>query len=460
MAMNPYPLLKDYFELEPQVSRIWVVGLGATGVSVAYYLRLLKFTFTLVDSRADLPVLSQLNRDMADVRVIAGGYQPSDFDGATHIIVSPGVTLDDPSIQSALAKGARLVSDIDLFACSVAAPIIGITGSNGKSTVTTLLGEMAKAAGKKVVIGGNIGIAALDLLHTETEAELYILELSSFQLERLSVLNAAAATVLNITPDHLDRHADMALYARAKARVFNGDGIQVLNADDSAVMAMQKPGRQVITFSLKQQADFYLQLYQNGSGHEYLMHDSQRLLAASEIPLEGRHNIANALAALALGSALNLDTNAMIAALKVFKGLDHRMQRVADINGITWINDSKATNVGSCIAALEGFSRPVVLIAGGDAKGAEMHALKEAVQAKAKSVVLIGKDAGLIEQALSGCVPVHFAGTMIDAVAVASRLADKGDTVLLSPACASLDQYQSYKDRGEQFTRAVLQGAA
>ncbi|MDP3839329.1 MAG: UDP-N-acetylmuramoyl-L-alanine--D-glutamate ligase, partial [Methylococcales bacterium] len=299
--------------------------------------------------------------------------------------------------------------------------------------------------------GGNLGTPALDLL--AKNVEMYVLELSSFQLERTSVLNAAAATVLNVSADHLDRHADIAEYAQEKQHVYLGDGVMVINADDALVTAMQDAERETLSFSIKDKADFYL-AYQGDT--EYLMYRQSPLMPLAELPLEGRHNASNALAALALGVAVGLDMTAMCSALKVFKGLEHRMQRVAHKHGITWVNDSKATNIGACVAALEGYERKVILIAGGDAKGADMTELTPVVKDKAKSVVLMGKDANLIEQALAGCVPVHRVENMVQAVQIAASLACDGDSVLLSPACASLDQYKNYQDRGNQFAQAVL----
>ncbi|NOS75388.1 MAG: UDP-N-acetylmuramoyl-L-alanine--D-glutamate ligase, partial [Methyloglobulus sp.] len=384
--------------------------------------------------------------------VLSGAFDETLFSNATHLIVSPGIPLTEKAIAEAVKNGTEVIGDIDLFACSVDSPIVAITGSNGKSTVTTMLGEMAQTAGKQVGVGGNLGIPALDLL--EQTAELYVLELSSFQLERTRHLNAAAATVLNVTADHLDRHSDIADYAEQKQRVFWGNGVMVINVDDPIVAAMQEESINTLTFSSQQQADFWIG---KDNGNEYLMHGEKPLMPLSELPLEGRHNAANALAALALGVAVGLDEQAMCKALKTFKGLSHRMQRVAKIAGVTWVNDSKATNIGACVAALQGYDRKVVLIAGGDAKGADMNELMPSVKAKAKSVVLMGKDAGLIEQALDGCVPVFKAASIKEAVKIAASIAQSGESVLLSPACASLDQYKNYQDRGDKFAEAVLE---
>ena len=444
-------LLKKSFALDPQSSKVLVVGLGITGISVAHYLQKLGFNFAITDSRDKPPLIDEFFQAMPDAPVFTGGFDETAFKVATHLVVSPGVSLTEKSIVKAIASGSKIVSDIDLFACSVDAPIIAITGSNGKSTVTTMLGEMAKAVGKKVGVGGNLGTPALDLL--EQTAELYVLELSSFQLERTSVLNAAAATVLNVSADHLDRHADIAKYAQEKQNVFSGNGVMVINVDDPIVDAMQEAGRRILTFSIKKDADFYIA---RKDDVEYLMHNNQCLMPLAELPLEGRHNAANALAALALGVSIGLDEQTMCHALKTFKGLDHRMQRVAEIRGVTWVNDSKATNIGACVAALQGYKRKVILIAGGDAKGADMNELTPAIKEKAKSVVLMGKDAELIKQALNNCVPVYSAENMAQAVQISAGLAQTGDNVLLSPACASLDQYKNYQDRGNQFAKAVL----
>ena len=443
--------LKRNFGLDPKSSKVIVVGLGSTGISVAYFMQKLGFNFAISDSRDKPPLEDAFFQVMPDTPVFTGGFDNSAFQVATHLVVSPGVSLLEKSIVKAVANGARIVSDIDLFACSVDVPIVAITGSNGKSTVTTMLGEMAKSSGMLVGVGGNLGTPALELL--AQSADLFVLELSSFQLERTHILNAAAATVLNISADHLDRHDDIASYAREKQSVFRGTGVMVINLDDPIVKDMTLSSRQVLTFSIKESADFCIDFK---DGVEYLMLKNECLMALAELPLEGRHNAANALAALALGTAIGLEAVAMCDALKVFKGLDHRMQRVAEIRGVTWVNDSKATNIGACVAALEGYDRKVILIAGGDAKGADMNDLTPVIKEKAKSVVLMGKDAGLIKQALNGCVPIYEANNMIQAVQMCADLADMGDSVLLSPACASLDQYKNYQDRGNQFSKAVL----
>ena len=444
--------LKERFDLDTKNSKILVVGLGHTGVSVAYYLQKLGFKFAITDSRDKPPLKDRFFEAMPDTPIFTGGFDESAFEVATHLVVSPGVSLMEKSIVKAIAIGVKVVSDIDLFACSVDVPIVAITGSNGKSTVTTMVGEMASASGKRVAVGGNLGTPALDLLAEDTQ--LFVLELSSFQLERTSALNAAAATVLNVSADHLDRHDDLDSYAKEKQRIFRGNGVLVLNADDPIVNKMQEKERCVFTFTIKDNnADFYIEIQ---GDKEYLMHDKEILMSLEDLPLEGRHNAANALAAIALGSAVGLDKSSMCKALKAFKGLDHRMQKIAKIRGVTWVNDSKATNIGACVAALEGYDTKVILIAGGDAKGADMNELAPYIKDKAKGVVLLGKDADLIKQAINESVPTYSAKNMEEAVKICASIAEGGDSVLLSPACASLDQYKNYQDRGNQFSKAVL----
>ena len=442
--------LLQHFQLDPANARLLIVGLGSTGYSAARFLQATPIKFAVVDSRKNPPLIDEFREHMPDVPIFSGGFDQSAFDVATHLLVSPGVSLNEKAIHKAIQAGVTIMSDIDLFACATNRPIIGITGSNGKSTVTSMLGDMANAAGLKTAIGGNLGTPALDLL--QTDIELYVLELSSFQLERTTALNARAATVLNVTPDHLDRHEGMDGYAKEKQRVFRGDGCLVLNADDPMVMAMAEPNRRCLSFSIQQQADFYLRT----GDVDHLMFGHQSLMSANELNLEGSHNIANALAALALGHAVGLELDAMCHALKKFKGLPHRMQKIAETQGIRWVNDSKATNIGACIAALQGYQRKVILIAGGDGKGADMTELAPIVKEKTKAVILMGKDAELIDQALNHCVPTRFANDMKQAVKIAAELASAGDSVLLSPACASLDQYKSYADRGNKFAEAVM----
>ncbi|MCK4842691.1 MAG: UDP-N-acetylmuramoyl-L-alanine--D-glutamate ligase [Methylococcales bacterium] len=436
-------------------SKVLIVGLGATGFSVAKYLQQLGIKFAIVDSRDKPPLNDALLQDYPDTPVFTGGFDKAAFDVATHLVVSPGVSLQEEVIRKAIFSAAILVSDIDLFACSTMKPIVAITGSNGKSTVTTMLGEMAKASGIETAIGGNLGVPALDLL--DEKIELYVIELSSFQLERTSVLGAKVATVLNVSADHLDRHADIESYAKEKQSIFSANSVMVLNEDDVLVKAMEREGSEVLTFTLKGKNGFHIETQNE---QEWLMNAQQALMRKSELPLEGLHNTANALAALALGTAIGLNVKAMCNVLREFKGLNHRMQKVAKIKGVTWVNDSKATNIGACIAALKGYQHKVVLIAGGDAKGADMGELISIINNKARCVILMGKDADKIEQALNNSIPSYRAATVKEAVEIAAKLALEGESVLLSPACASIDQYKNYQERGDKFTAAVMSLAA
>lgn len=433
-------------------AKVLVVGLGETGFSVAKFLHQQEIPFAVIDSRDKPPLNDSLLADYPDTPVFTGGFDEAAFNVATHLIVSPGVSLQEQSIQKALFAGAKLVSDIDLFACSAKKPIVAITGSNGKSTVTTMLGSMGLASGVKTAIGGNLGVPALDLL--DDTIELYVIELSSFQLERVSVLNAQVATVLNISADHLDRHEGIKGYAQEKQKVFSGNGVMVLNEDDPIVRDMELEGRETVFFSVQKQKGFHLQ---NRQGNNYLLNNDQALMQQQDLPLEGLHNAANALAALAIGTAVGLNVEAMCNALKKFNGLDHRMQRVAKIKDATWVNDSKATNIGACVAALQGYENKVILIAGGDAKGADMQELIPAIKEKAKSVVLMGKDADLIDAAVNGSVPTYKVESVQQAVQLAATIVEAGDNVLLSPACASIDQYKNYQERGDKFTAAVME---
>ena len=435
-------------------SRVLVIGLGKTGLSVTRFLSGLDVKVAVVDSRPAPPEIGTLRELLPDVAVFTGGFSSHAFLAATHLVVSPGVSLDIPEIKAALMRGAVLVSDVDLFACAVRAPVIAISGANGKSTVTSLVGLMAQADGRNAAVGGNLGTPALDLLREKDKIQIYVLELSSFQTERTRLLEPAAATVLNISPDHMDRYADLAAYAEAKRRIFNGNGVMVLNEDDDYVAAMARPGRDCRWFSTRPEsrADYRLEVM---DGAEWLLACGEPVLRSSEVRIKGRHNLANALAAVALGDAMGFARSSMVRALKQFSGLDHRMQWVAERAGVTWINDSKATNIGACIAALEGLQGAVVLIAGGDGKGADFSLLAPVAEKKLRAAILMGRDAGLLEDHLGKVVKTVRVDNIKQAVAAARTLAQPGDTVLLAPACASLDQYKDYQERGRMFVEQV-----
>ncbi len=437
-----------------ETKRALVVGLGLTGLSCVRHLVARGYEVTVVDTRAQPPKLDEFRREFPRVAVHAGGLPAALFRDPGLLVVSPGVSVQEPEIARAVERGAQAVGDIELFAREAAAPVIAITGANGKSTVTALTGEMCRRAGLKTAVGGNIGVPALSLLEAP-EPDVYVLELSSFQLETTHSLNARAATVLNVTPDHMDRYRDIHEYAATKARIFRGNGTMVLNADDPRVMRMRQSGRRTVGFSLGRPANIQDYGLDEVRGETWLMHGAQALMKAAEVPLAGRHNLANVLAALALAEAVGVAAMDACAAVRDFKGLAHRTELVADRNNVRWYDDSKGTNVGATVAALNGMTAPVILIAGGDGKGQDFSELKPACAQHARAVVLIGRDAPLIEAALGDAVVTHRAKDMHEAVRLAAKLAQPGDVVLLSPACASFDMFRNYEHRAEVFREAV-----
>lgn len=439
--------------------RALVVGLGLSGLSSARYLVRQGYVVTIVDSRVQPPGLGALHAELPAVHVHTGSFDAALFRDPGLLVVSPGISLMEPVIAAACVRGIEAVGDIELFARVARAPVLAITGANGKSTVTSLVGEMCREAGFDTAVGGNIGVPALDLLRTP-EPEVYVLELSSFQLETVTSLNARAAAVLNITPDHMDRYASLADYAAVKARIFRGDGTMILNADDPVVMAMSQPNRGTVRFGAHPPAsDIDYGLVSHG-GETWLARGARQLLPASAVPLPGRHNLLNVLAAMAVAETVHVPLDAMKRAVARFHGLHHRTELVLERDGVRWIDDSKGTNVGATAAALNGMGAPVILIAGGDGKGADFSELRASVARCARAVVLIGRDAPLIEKALDGVVPLVNAKDMHMAVREAARLAQPGDVVLLSPACASFDMFRNYEHRGQVFAQAVKEVVA
>jgi len=433
---------------------VLVVGLGVTGLSVVRFLHKQQKNIVVVDSRNKPPGLQELENDFPDVTVYLGEFDEALFMGAQQIIVSPGVTLKEPVIQHAVNQGVDVFGDIELFAQKISAPIIAVTGSNGKSTVISLLGEMAQAAGINAVVGGNIGIPALELINSN--ADLYILELSSFQLESLHSLKPVAAAVLNVSPDHMDRYESYEEYIETKQHIYNACKVAVINRDDDSVVAMESGQNFISGFTLNEPAhgDYGLRTFEEKT---WLCKGGKKLISADEMKMSGTHNLANALAALALGEAASISMHDMLIALKKFTGLKHRTQWVAEKNHVTWVNDSKGTNVGATLAAITGVKakNKLMLIAGGVAKDADFTPLRKAVCENVRAVVLIGKDAPQIEQVLQGCVPVFYAKDMQDAVHISADLSHPGDTVLLSPACASFDMFNSYEHRGDVFIESI-----
>ncbi|HXU94061.1 MAG TPA: UDP-N-acetylmuramoyl-L-alanine--D-glutamate ligase [Gallionella sp.] len=441
---------------------VLVLGLGETGLSLARWLSAQDARVRVADSRANPPGLDVLQRDCPQADIRCGAFDDSLLQGVERIAISPGVPMADPFVQRAIARGIPVEGDIELLAQQLAtgAPskVIAITGANGKTTVTSMVEHLCKAAGKDAVAAGNISPAVLDVVlqRGAKQPEVWVLELSSFQLETTFSLNADAATVLNVTEDHLDRYAGMDDYAAAKARIFQGDGVQVLNRDDVRSMGMALPGRRVVTFGLDAPRNGNDWGIAQDGADIWLVQGNERLLRAAELQVTGLHNVANALAALALCRAIDLPMPALLAALRSFKGLPHRVERVAEIEGVTYYDDSKGTNVGATEAALKGLGRKAVVILGGEGKGQDFSPLNPAVAQHARAAVLIGRDAPLIEAALQGCgVPLLRATDMGDAVRQASRLAQRGDAVLLSPACASFDMFRNYAHRAEVFIAAV-----
>ena len=431
-----------------------VVGLGATGLSCVRFLHARGLAFSVIDTRANPPGLVQLQNSMPDVEVFVGDYPAEKLTNVQEVVVSPGIAMDDEIVVKARAAGARVIGDIDLFMREAAAPVIGITGSNAKSTVTELLGQMARTAGLNVGVGGNLGTPALELL--APERELYVLELSSFQLERAGTLGLTAATVLNVSADHLDRHGSMSNYQLAKHRIFHGCKKVVINRQDPLTIPLVPSDVSVVSWQLAAPEDGGFGLRASAEG-EYLCHGDTNLLLVTEMSLRGRHNVANALAALALGYCAGLPKAAMVETLRTFLGLPHRCEVVAEIRGVRFVNDSKGTNVGATEAALQGLGgeRDIVLIAGGQGKGADFSQLQSAVARHCKFLVLIGEDAALMERALGASVPVQRVASLHDAVTLAAARSVTGDTVLLSPACASFDMFTGYAQRGETFRKLV-----
>jgi UDP-N-acetylmuramoylalanine--D-glutamate ligase len=433
---------------------ILVVGLGITGLSAVRYLSSQGKNIVVVDSRKEAPGLKELQTNFPEVSVFLGGFDETLFMGASRIVVSPGVSMKEGVIQHAIERGVDVIGDIELFAQQVNAPVVAVTGSNGKSTVVSILGEMAKAAKINSVVGGNIGIPALDLI--SDDVDLYILELSSFQLESLKSLKPVAAAVLNVSPDHMDRYDSYAEYIEAKQHIYQQCGMAVINRDDEQVSLMQAGNQSVAGFTMQVpvRGDYGLRKYDN---EMWLCKGDNKLIQQKALKLSGQHNTANALAALALGEAAGLPVVSMLTALTTFYGLPHRTQFVAEKKNIMWVNDSKGTNVGATIAAINGLQvkNKLLLIAGGIAKDADFNPLKLVVKEKVRGVVLIGRDASKIEQALQGEVSIWHAKDMSEAVSVAADKAKFGDTVLLSPACASFDMFNGYEHRGEVFVKAV-----
>jgi UDP-N-acetylmuramoylalanine--D-glutamate ligase len=432
-----------------------VVGLGVTGLSCARYLQRQGCRFSVMDTRENAPNAASFAADFPGVSLTLGAYDTERLHQADVIVLSPGIALSTPEIQAEIKRGAKVVGDIELFAEAVKAPVIAITGTNAKSTVTTLVGLMMEAAGYQTAVGGNLGVPALDLLASEKPADVYVLELSSFQLETTASLRPAVAALLNITPDHLDRHETYEAYQAAKHRVFLGATQAVCYLDDPLTHAKTTPTT-FFTMQTPKAAQFGLAKHQD---QLYLAEGSTLLMPVSGLPVIGKHYQANALAALAIGHAFGLKREPLLHVLKTFQGLPHRCQWVREREGVRWYNDSKGTNVGASQAAIEGVGATItgklILIAGGVGKGADFSGMLPAMSAYVRHVVLMGEAADEIAAVVQNHLPYTLVNSMEAAVMEADRVAKPGDCVLLSPACASFDMFQNYEHRGNVFTEIV-----
>lgn len=435
-----------------------VAGLGKTGHSIANYLRRRDKPFVVFDTRREVEGLSEFTSEFPGVEVFLGAFPTVLFDQLDGIITSPGVSLDEPFLQQAFQLNIPVYGDIECLARELKVPVVAITGTNGKSTVTTLVGEMAKAAGLSVAVAGNIGLPVLDLLDNGIQYDLWVLELSSFQLDLTHSLKPRAATILNISPDHLDRHRTLAAYIEAKHRVYQDAEFILYNRDDR--VTYPKNEALSISYGLDTPAEGEWGITEK-QGVNYLAQGSFLLLAVDQLRIKGKHNWQNALAACALATAVGIKPEFMIKVLETFSGLPHRCQWVRNLNGVDWINDSKGTNIGAAISAISGIGGSmqgkIVLIAGGIGKGADFTELRTPMADYVRSVVLIGEDADKIQAALSNVVPVLRAPSLDGAVNLAKSQAMPGDVVLLSPACASFDMFKDFNHRGESFANLVGQ---
>jgi len=439
-----------------------VAGLGVSGLACLRHLAVLGVPAAATDTRAVPPGFDEACRLVGAERVRCNGLDTEMLVAAERVVVSPGLSPAHPALRAARAVGVPIVGELALFAEALAArppaTVLAVTGSNGKSTVTSLLGAMMRASGRATAVGGNLGPPALSLLPREADSvECYVLEVSSFQLETAAGFQADAAVVLNLSADHLDRHGSMRRYAAIKRRVFAGSGAMVLNAEDHWVLAMRRPGRQVHWFgSAAPTAPGDCGVVRS-SGEDWLVCGDERLLPGGALRLRGRHNLLNAAAALAMAGAVGADRSACLAALRDFEALPHRMETVSDRDGVLWVNDSKATNVAATLAAVQGLDRPCMLLAGGVGKGQDFAPLAAGMPAAVKAVILYGEDAPLMAAALAGRQAVSRVSDLKEAVGLAAAGAQAGDVVLLSPACASFDQYANFAERGEHFRRLVTE---
>lgn len=434
-----------------------VAGLGISGVAAVNFLHKQGYRVAVTDSRQNPPGHDQIP---AEIQTSFGELDLELLLSSEEIVISPGLDPKIEQIQEAVKQGIPVVSEIQILRRATDKPIVAITGSNAKSTVTTLIGIMAQAAGKKVAVGGNLGRPALDL--TNDDPELYILELSSFQLEATSNLNADVAVVLNMSEDHLDRHGDMFGYHTAKHRIFQGVKKVVYNRDDSLTRPLVPDATPMQSFGLNAPDMNQFGILKDTDGTIWLARGRERLLKSEDMYIQGTHNVANALACLALGEAIGLPLDTMLETLKTFKGLEHRCEFVKEVKQVRYYNDSKGTNIGATLAAIDGLGAAIevkggrlAIILGGQGKGQDFTALRESLTKYVKVAVLIGEDAPIIEQAIQGTTTLLHAQTFKEAVELCQKNTQANDVVLLSPACASFDMFTGYPQRGHQFVELV-----
>ena len=434
-----------------------IIGLGATGLSVAHYLDRCHEPFAIVDTRYHPPGLEAFKAAFPEASIWLGPLDAELLCKAKSLIVSPGVSLAEPALQEASEAGVELLGDIELFCRTVSTPILAITGSNAKSTVTSLVGEMARSTGLKVGVGGNIGLPVLDLLN-QGEQDLYVLELSSFQLETTHSLQAKGAALLNISEDHLDRYADMQDYTFAKQRIFHHAQSVIYSREDDQTQPIHGQLAPRISFGLDQPPGPEDLGLLDMAGRTWLVQGKQQLIAADEVPLAGQHGLLNVMAAYALAAAAGLPLAGLAEAVRSFQSLPHRCQQVAVKQGVHYINDSKATNLGAALAAIQGLSQDFVrlwLILGGEGKGQDFRVLKTALQTSIAGVALIGRDASVLAEHLPEGLPCWHSETLEAAVKQLASQAAAGDAVVLAPACASFDQFDNYAQRGEVFIQCI-----
>ena len=443
---------------ELQGKRILVVGAGLTGLSVVRHLHRHALPFSLAEQRE----LDESTRDLLQGAPVLQRFDADAFADFDVLILSPGIPRAQPALAAAIAAGALVIGDIELFAGVVEQSVIAVTGSNGKSTVVAWLTHVLQASGVRALACGNIGLPALDALEQGRAAgtELYVLELSSYQLESTRDLAPESAVVLNVSDDHMDRYDSLEHYAATKRRIYRGAALCVANREDQRTWPIDAAaGQATIWFSLERGAAVALSPVEI-DGQTWLQAGDEPLLARSALHMPGEHNLANALAILALLGSRDLDRDTMLAALADYRGLPHRTELVAIHEAVRWYNDSKGTNVDACAKAIAAMPGPVILIAGGQGKGADFTALRPVTERAVKALLLLGEDRQLLAEALAGCAPIELVDSLDAAVTRAAALAAPGDVVLLSPACASFDMFRNFADRGDRFRQVVMELAA